>query len=116
MKSVSVVICSHNRVKSLERTLISLDSCEIPEHHVVQLVVVLNNCADDSLARCCKFFGSSKLTGQVLEESRQGLAYARNTGVEAVSKGLIIFLDDDMTVVPTFFRTYADAASEFLEI
>ena len=45
---------------------------------------------------------------QMVCETRQGLSYARNCGIEASSAPYIAIIDDDETVNPDFVRAYID--------
>ena len=74
-----------------------------------ECVVVNNNSTDDTVA---KFESFAKEHGDVnfrlVEESQQGLSYARNRGI-AESKGtILVFIDDDETVNEGFVSAYLD--------
>jgi len=89
--SVSVIICTRDRPKSLERCLRSLLDCT-PR---AEEIVVVDNCP------------STDATGQLIKqypqvryvlESRPGLDFARNTGIRHSRGQFVAFIDDDVTV------------------
>jgi glucosyl-dolichyl phosphate glucuronosyltransferase len=100
MRKIAIVVPTYNRAASLERTLASL-----PQHDVI---VVDNNSSDDTaavVARCCPEI-------RYLRESRQGLSYARNTGIEAahaLDAEIVAFIDDDVEAQPDWVEALVDA-------
>jgi GT2 family glycosyltransferase len=90
---VSVIIPTHNRRTSLQRTLDafrtqSLDSVEF------EVLVVADGCTDDTLEFVGGYESPYRLTIQ--EQPGQGAAVARNHGAEMATGHLILFIDDDV--------------------
>jgi glycosyltransferase involved in cell wall biosynthesis len=89
---VSIIICTFQRGESLERLLLSI------ERQITELtyeVVVVDN---DPASRSCE---SQKIRYpgiRWIDEPRQGLSFARNTGVRAARGDVVVFADDDMEV------------------
>ncbi len=67
---------------------------------VPELIVVDNNSSDDTRAVVERFREASFLTVKYLKESKQGLSFARNTGVREATSSIIAFTDDDC--VPSY--------------
>ena len=97
MLSFSIVVATHNRADQITVTLDSLlrqnTRCDF------EVVVVDNNSSD-----------STSATVRALDrvryvfEGRQGLTYARNTGIEHSSGEIIAFVDDDATAAPDWLE------------
>lgn len=104
--ALSVVIPSYNRCASLKRTLISLYRQEFPLTQV-EVIVVLDGGSDDSAGMLAELQTPFELV--VLEQPNQGSAVARNHGAAAALGDLLVFLDDDMEVAPSFLAAHADA-------
>lgn len=101
---ISVIICTYNRANSLRNTLKSLQELSVPANLSWELIVVDNNCIDDTREVVEKFSESSGLHVRYLFEGNQGLAHARNLGIKEAKGGIIAFTDDDVTVDPHWLR------------
>jgi hypothetical protein len=104
---ISVVICSWNRRRLLQNALESLCRAHPPKHMTWQLVVVLNDCTDDSQAVVEQF--KDRLPIVCTSEPRPGLSYARNRAIESLSGDLVIWIDDDVRVSLDWLRGYEQA-------
>jgi glycosyltransferase involved in cell wall biosynthesis len=90
--TVSVVICTYNRVEMLKGCLTSL-TCQTAPDGSFEIIVVDNNSSDDTASVVHEFLGSSNIS--YVTESIPGLSRARNKGL-AVAKGhFVAFFDDD---------------------
>ena len=94
-QSISIVICTYNRCQDLNKTLSSV--CEL-EYDSFEVIVVDNNSTDDTKEIVAKY------PVKYIVESRQGVAYARNTGLEASTGHYIGFIDDDEIVDKNWIR------------
>ena len=109
--TVAVVIPTHNRHASIERTVRSLAA----QAHVpgfMEIIVVADGCSD----RTREIAGVRwPVPVRVIEQTRQGPAAARNRGAEAATADILIFLDDDIEAWPGFvtahLRAHADEAA-----
>jgi GT2 family glycosyltransferase len=105
---ISVVICTWNRAAWLHRTLTEMHRLRVPPGVDWELLVVNNNCDDDTdevLAR-----HAAALPLRRLFEHRQGLSHARNTAIQAARGELILWTDDDVLVDAGWLTAYVDAA------
>lgn len=91
---ISIIISTWNRSKRLEITLDAICKCTIPEGIKWELVLVNNNCTDDTDNVVERF--TKKIPILYIKEPQQGLSRARNAGLKAASGELIIFTDDDV--------------------
>jgi GT2 family glycosyltransferase len=85
---VSLVICTRDRPEALQRCLASLkNQCSPPG----ELIVVDNSRDGSARAICARFPDVIPV-----HEPRPGLSRARNTGIRATSRPIIVFTDDDV--------------------
>lgn len=106
MVKLSLVICTYNRAPHLVRTLESF-ACQTVSAADFEIVVVDNNSQDDT-TRLARDFADRhpKLDVKVIPETRQGLSYARNSGIAASRGAVIVMVDDDEVVNPEFLESY----------
>jgi glycosyltransferase involved in cell wall biosynthesis len=108
---LSVCICTYNRAQSLARTLDTLAAQIGIDWANVEVVVVDNNCTDDTADVVAA--AAARLPVRRVVEQAQGLAHARNRAV-AVSRGQwIIFTDDDVLLEQDWLRSYNEAFDAF---
>jgi len=108
---ITVAVCTWNRAKSLKRALDSIVTAIEVYGGSVQLIVVNNNCTDDTDQIIAAV--SKRTTLTYLHESRAGLANARNAATQAICGDYVIWTDDDVVVSPRWLEAYAKAFSEF---
>jgi glycosyltransferase involved in cell wall biosynthesis len=102
--NISLIISTWNNSKRLTITLESLSQCHIPEGISWELVLVNNNCTDDTDSVVEQF--RSRLPIKYVKEPRQGVSIARNTGLANALGELIIFTDDDVVVLENWIKNY----------
>lgn len=104
MIEISAIISTYNRAHflgvlfdSIKKQTVSPDQFEV--------VIVNNNCTDNTEAVCQKFIDENPaIKVFYCVEEQQGLSYGRNRGI-AESKGEIVtFLDDDAFLSSDFFE------------
>jgi len=95
----SVIICTYNRAKSLQKTLHSLAAMTLPADWLWEVIVVDNNSCDDTRAVVAGFARTARFPLRYVFEGMQGLCQARNTGLTVARSEVIAFTDDDVTVV-----------------
>lgn len=102
--SVSVVVCTRDRPRDLERCLESLGALDPPAHEVI----VVDNCPATGATRelCARF------PVEYVLEPRPGASRARNRGLAHATGELVAFTDDDCVADPGWLsslaREYAD--------
>jgi glycosyltransferase involved in cell wall biosynthesis len=108
---VSVIICTHNRSASLGRTLSSfLQSTS--DGLSWELLVVDNDSTDETKQVIESFITASKLAVRYIFEGKRGLSEARNHGLCEAQGEIIIFIDDDVIVSPTYLLEVKKAFDE----
>jgi glycosyltransferase involved in cell wall biosynthesis len=95
--SISIIVCTRNRVAGLQQTLASLGNLKFQPGWKVEVVVV-DNGSTDSTAAVVKNTKLSKIEVCYVLESKKGKANALNTGLAHVRGEIILFTDDDVVV------------------
>ena len=111
MPLLSVAIPTHNRAAVLRQTLERLTQMSVPEGCEWELLVVQNNCTDDTAAMLEQF--AARLPLRALTEPRPGVNHARNAAVDTAKGSYIIFTDDDTLVAEHWLSAYASAFASF---
>ena len=105
---LSIIICTYNRDKYLYNVLKSLAENDFPRTRY-EIVLVNNNCTDNTDAECQRFQRDfPDIIFRSCNESRQGLSYARNRGIQEAKGDVLIYVDDDALVNQEYLKTYAD--------
>jgi glycosyltransferase involved in cell wall biosynthesis len=96
MKSISIIIPTYNRLDRLIKVLDGLEKQSFPQESF-EVIVVSDGSSDGTV----EYLSSLKtaLNLQVAHQENQGVASARNRGIQEASGELVLFIDDD--VVPT---------------
>ena len=96
---ISVVVCTRDRAKLLERCLESMHGLDYPEYEVI----VIDNCSCDAeVAAVIERAGVRSV-----RENRLGLDWARNKGIEVARHDIIGYIDDDAVASPGWLRGIA---------
>jgi glycosyltransferase involved in cell wall biosynthesis len=107
--AISVIMATWNNARRLRITLEAL-RCAAPEGLRWELVLVANNCTDDTALAARSFHDRLPLV--YIEEPRQGLSHARNAGLRSARGRLIVFTDDDITPcrdwTDVYWRAYCE--------
>jgi glycosyltransferase involved in cell wall biosynthesis len=90
--SLSVAICTRNRVATLNRCLDSI--LPLQQKYGFELLVIDNAASDDATARLVRKFPAARYA----LEQRPGLDFARNRAWKDATGELIAYLDDDVVV------------------
>ena len=117
MIDISIVICTYDRAESLRETLESILALKMDTTISHEVVVVDNNSKDHTKQIVENFQKISRAPVRYSFEPRQGVAFARNTGIRDSMGHIIAYLDDDVVIDPgwltglyqCFTQTQADA-------
>lgn len=113
---LSVVICTYNRPELLRLALETLLR-QSPENLTYEVIVVDNNSTPETRAVVAEIEQNDSRV-RYIRETRQGNAYARNTGVAQARAPIIAFLDDDVTVrenwIEIIARTLKETNADFI--
>ncbi len=115
-RTLTVLICTHNRVDLLSRVIISLDDARRPEGWALRLFVVANACTDDTHNFLAK--RANAATGLPLEwiaEPVPGKSNALNRALPLLEDALVAFVDDDHRVDTDYLAEITRAAERWPE-
>ncbi len=101
-RAISAVVCTYNRKDLLQDVLESLVDQDLPRTKY-EVVVVDNNSSDGTREAVERRFGAVENL-RIVDEPEQGLAYARNAGVQACESPIAAFTDDDALVPKNWLR------------
>ena len=108
---LSVVICTYNRNNILKICLESIIKY-FPINFTTELIIVNNN-STDATAQTLTNFAKKYSWINLINEPKQGLSQARNTGFQFASYSWILFLDDDAKIDQNLFnRVYEHIKSQ----
>lgn len=96
---ISCIICTYRNPDLLRDALQSLAEQDLPRQDY-EVIVVDNNSRDATESVTREFMTAADSNVSYVLEPRQGLAYARNTGLEHARADIIAFTDDDAVATP----------------
>jgi GT2 family glycosyltransferase len=108
---ISVVICTWNRSTLLRKTLEHMTLLETPPGTRWELIVVNNNCSDDTDLVINEF--ATRLPLVRLFEPSPGKSHAANLAVQNATGAYIIWTDDDVLVDTDWLTAYLQAFSQW---
>lgn len=103
---LTIAICTWNRARSLERTLNQIKYISLP-NVAWELIVVNNNCTDDTERVLVSF--AHYLPLRRVFEPEPGLSNARNAAIRNATGDYIIWTDDDVLVDKEWLVAYEQA-------
>ncbi len=104
---LAVIICTHNRAKSLIATLNSIYACGYPGAEAIDILVIANHCHDDTLAALAEFrshHDQTLLRLSWMEEPVAGKSHALNAAIAGTNNDYLCFIDDDQVVETDFLQ------------
>jgi glycosyltransferase involved in cell wall biosynthesis len=107
---LSIVLCTWNNCRRLAQTLDAIGRCTVPQRLRWEVVLVDNNSTDGTSGVAERF--ARHLPLRYVEEPRQGLSHARNTGLNRATGNLVVFADDDITPCVGWLEAYWAAYRE----
>ena len=102
--NVTVILCTYNRCQILADALNSVARSRLPESVAWEVLVVDNNSHDRTRDVVADFCGRYPGRFRYLFESHPGKSYALNSGIAEARGDIIAFMDDDVTVEPTWLQ------------
>lgn len=103
---ISIVLCTYNNADSLAITLAQIAAQTGVPAGALEVILVNNNSPDHTAAVAEHAVASSPIPIRYFFEGRQGLSYARNTGVESAVGRYILFTDDDAEIPADWVSGY----------
>lgn len=101
---ITVILCTFNRYTSLAKALDSVAASTLRESAQWEVLVVDNNSNDRTREVVEEFCRRSPGRFRYLLEVQQGKSYALNAGIAEARGNVLAFMDDDVTVEPTWLE------------
>lgn len=106
---VSIIICAYNRANFVKQGLNALNN-QTSEKHLYEVIIVDNNSKDETKEVCERFISSyPELNLRYVLETKQGLSFARNKGINEAQANIISYIDDDATARNDFVENLLTA-------
>ena len=102
--NVTVILCTHNRCRILTKALESVAASKVPDSVTWEVLVVDNNSSDQTREVVEDFCRRHPGRFRYLFEREPGKSHALNAGIRESRGEVLAFLDDDVTVEPTWLR------------
>ena len=103
IKGFSIVICCYNSQNILKDTFNSLIKLSVPDGYGLELIFVDNNSVDDTKKVIMSFIENyPSFSIKYVNESNQGLNFARVSGIRSSIFEFIVFCDDDNFLFPDY--------------
>lgn len=103
--SITIAICTYNRAEYLSDTLRYL-SDQNADPNDFEILVINNNSSDQTAEICADFAEKNPhLNFKAVEETKQGLSFARNRAIEEAIFESILYIDDDVHLPKDFVNT-----------
>jgi glycosyltransferase involved in cell wall biosynthesis len=101
---ITVILCTYNRCQHLAKALESAAALRLPELDEWEVVVVDNNSSDQTRQVVQEFCQQYPHRFHYVFETQQGKSYALNAGIREGRGDVLAFMDDDVTVQPTWLQ------------
>ena len=102
---ITAILCTYNRCDSLARALDSLAASILPEDIEWEVLLVDNNSTDRTREVVEMFRSRHPGRFRYFFEPRQGKSFALNSGIREARGNILAFVDDDVTVEPTWLHS-----------
>jgi len=101
---ITVIVCTYNRCRDLETALKSVAASEVPSSITWEVLVVDNNSTDQTRDVVQAFCSKHADRFRYLFEPEAGKSYALNAAIANARGKVLAFMDDDVTVEPTWLH------------
>lgn len=105
---ISIIICCYNSDWIISRTLEGIKNQVIPADLQWEVILVDNNCTDNTAIMAQNVMHDSNIDFSILLESNPGLANARRRGIDAAKYTITLYCDDDNILCPEYVATLYD--------
>jgi glycosyltransferase involved in cell wall biosynthesis len=109
---ITIILCTYNRRESLAKALESVTASRLPETVSWEILVVDNNSTDNTRELTEKFARLHPGSVRYVFERQPGKSYALNSGIKAARGDILAFMDDDVTVEPTWLQNLTAPLSD----
>jgi glycosyltransferase involved in cell wall biosynthesis len=101
---ITVILCTYNRCQNLEEALHSVAASILPDSVEWEVLVIDNNSHDQTRDVVEDFCRRYPGRFRYLFEGQQGKSYALNSAIREARGDILAFMDDDVTVEPTWLQ------------
>jgi len=109
---ITVVLCTYNRCESLAQALDSITRSALPESAQWEVLVVDNNSTDQTSQVTDEFCRRYPGRFRYIFEPQQGKSYALNAAIQEARGDVLAFMDDDVTVAPTWLQNLTSSLTD----
>jgi glucosyl-dolichyl phosphate glucuronosyltransferase len=102
--NVTVILCTYNRSESLKKALESVANSTLSNAVEWEVLVVDNNSNDQTKVAVEEYCRRYPGRFRYLFEKQPGKSYALNAGIAEAQGEILAFVDDDVTVEPTWLQ------------
>ena len=106
---ISVILCTYNRYVYLKKVLDSIAASVLPESIKWEVLIIDNNSNDRTPEVASEFAARYPGRFRYIFEPRQGKSHALNTGIRESRGDVLAFVDDDVTIEPSWLRNLTQA-------
>jgi glycosyltransferase involved in cell wall biosynthesis len=106
---LSVVIPTYNRLPILQKCLRALEAQQLAEPITGYEVVLVDDGSTDATVDWLRAEAADLPHVRLIQQEHGGPAAGRNRGVEQARGEVIVFIDSDLVVTPSFLRCHAQA-------
>src|ERR1700682_1120675 len=99
---VTVILCTYSRCQSLLQALESVAASQMPDSFEWQVLIIDNNSKDQTREVAEAFCRRDPAPFRYMFEPQQGKSNALNRGIREAHGEVLAFMDDDVTVEPTW--------------
>ena len=110
MIATTIQLCTYNRATLLERVLEAAFDQTVPED-AYEVVLVDDGSSDETPSVIERARSRAACPFTVVRQANRGLAAARNAGIARAAGERIIFIDDDVLVLPNFVQEHMRSAA-----
>jgi glycosyltransferase involved in cell wall biosynthesis len=110
--SIDLILCTYNNAALLDRALAAISKQRVSSGTSWQVLVVDNNCTDQTPEVVEKYLRSGGIPLRIVREPKQGLTPARLCGVRNTEGEWIAFVDDDCLLAEDWIEQAARFAIE----
>jgi glycosyltransferase involved in cell wall biosynthesis len=110
MNGVSIIICCYNGAARIGETLTCLARQRLPASFPCEVILVDNNSNDETVEVASHVWekaANQEIRFRIVKEEKQGLSFARRTGLHAATFPIVIFCDDDNHLEDTYVQNAA---------
>jgi glycosyltransferase involved in cell wall biosynthesis len=101
---ISVIVCCYNSGKRIRDTLLALSKQKDTGEFSWELLLVDNGSNDGTAALASNIWQETglQIPLRIIYETKQGLSYARSSGIHAARYSIVLFCDDDNWLCPGY--------------